>query len=105
MIANAKDPVIQTLLRQAGVNSRKHRAILMVSPRVTCSGTYWDGGSRSSYILVKNGRPVDIPSTGAPPFNGNRPETVLELDTDTYAVSVGTFCGKPDCHSVRLHVG
>ena len=103
MIANAKDPVIQTLLRQAGVNSRKHRTIVMVGPRVTCSGTYWDGGSRSSYILVKNGRPVDIPSTGAPPFNGNRPETVLELDADTYAVSVGTFCGKPATPVVYMH--
>jgi len=103
MIASAKDPVIQTLLRQAGVVSRKHKVIIHKASTVTCSGTYWDGGSRSSYILVKNGRPVDIPSTGAPPFNGNRPETVLELDTDTYAVSVGTFCGKPATPSVYLH--
>jgi len=98
-----KDPIIQTLLKQAGVNSRKHKAIVIVASRVSCSGTYWDGGSRSSYILVKDGRPVDIPSTGAPQFNGGRSETVLELDADTYAVCVGTFLGKPATPSVYLH--
>ena len=103
MIVSAKDPIIQTLLKQAGVNSRKHKTIVTVTQRVTCSGTYWDGGSRSSYILVQDGRPVDIPSTGAPQFNGGRPETVLELDADTYAVCVGTFAGKPATPSVYLH--
>jgi hypothetical protein len=99
----SNNPQVQALLRSAGVNSRKKKVFIHKSEKVTCSGTYWDGGSRSSYILVKNGQSVPVAGTGAPQFNGGRPETVLDLDENTFAVEVGVFCGKPATPAIYLH--
>lgn len=90
-----KDPTVIRLMRAVG--SRKRSAHYVVTDRVELHGTYWDGGSRSTYTAVRlsDGRTVTAPQYDPPQFGGPRTAPTCEVPEGICIVSHGTFCGKP----------
>jgi hypothetical protein len=86
--------------------SKKRKAIL-ASPteKVTISGSYWDGGSRSEYFLVDlhTMRATPIPGVAPVQFGGPREDPVVNLAPHQAVVCAGTFCGKPATPTVYFH--
>lgn len=74
-IVNLKDhPEVLRIIRFADPKYRKHKGIVAVAKEVELDGTYWDGGSRSSYTAVNMETGVCKTAQGyAPPqFGGPR---------------------------------
>jgi hypothetical protein len=83
------------------VGYKKRKAFIQSSTQKTLSHTYWDGGSRSSYIVVNiaTGQVLYDTYAGLPPqFGGTAP--VVEIDNDIAIIETGVFCGKPATASV-----
>lgn len=75
---------------------RKHDVILMDSTTVELTGTYWDGGSRSSYSLYtppSSVRAISC-SRNPPQFGGPSRPPVVEIPDGSYIVEGGIFRGK-----------
>jgi hypothetical protein len=90
-------PAIKSALKRAIPRYKKHSAIVCTADSLEISGTYWDGGSISSYLLCDlNGNNVEsIPGSSAPPqFGGSLPET-FQIPENKMVLKLGTFCGKP----------
>ncbi len=88
------------------VGSRKKKAILArPTTQVTLSGTYWDGGSRSSYFLVDlNTQQVQPCEHYNPPqFGGPRQDPVVTLAPHQAVVEAGVFCGRPATPTIYFH--
>ena len=88
------NPIYLNAVRNVA-NYRKHKALLTITDRVTPTGTYWDGGSRSAYTHVtKNGAVRPLPTPVAPKqFGGSDPVT-FNIPIGDYVIVTGTFCGK-----------
>jgi hypothetical protein len=98
-------PEIRRIILAASPTYKKHQASVSAYPTVRLSGTYWDGGSRSTYVAV---RLSDCFSLGAPQFDppqfgGPRVDPVVEVPEGVAIVCVGTFCGKTATASVTLN--
>jgi hypothetical protein len=90
-------PTIKSALKRAIPRYKKHSAIVCTANSLEISGTYWDGGSISSYLLCDlDGSNVEsIPGSSAPPqFGGSLPET-FQIPENKMVLKLGTFCGKP----------
>jgi hypothetical protein len=100
-----KYPELLRIIRAAAPRYSKHKAIVDVYPRITLSGTYWDGGSRSSYVAVN----LTTMQTGAAPqynppqFGGPRTDPVCDIPEGVAIVRLGTFCGKTATAGITLH--
>ncbi len=91
-------PRIKRLLARVSPGYRKHNATLVMRDKVTCHGSFWDGGSRTFYATASplGERVKSVNTATAPPQFGGSPEpVVIPLSADTVVVSGGTFCGKP----------
>jgi uncharacterized protein (TIGR02996 family) len=87
-------------LRKTFPRYRKRSALLEVTTTVTLAGRYWSGGSKSTYVLVRDGKVsvfLDID-----PFRGNDRETT-RLNKGEIIVRGGTFCGKEATMVVHVH--
>lgn len=86
--------------------SKKRKAILArPTEKVTISGSYWDGGSRSDYFLIDLRTMHATPIAGVAPmqFGGPKEDPVVNLEPHQAVVCAGTFCGKPATPTVYLH--
>lgn len=86
--------------------SKKRKAILArPTEKVTISGSYWDGGSRSDYFLVDLRTMHVTPIAGVAPmqFGGPKEDPVVNLEAHQAVVCAGTFCGKPATPTVYFH--
>jgi hypothetical protein len=103
-IYNLKDhPEVKRIL--APFEYKKHKFILVVTDTVELSGTYWDGGSRSTYNAV-NLRTLQVgpaPQYDPPQFGGPRNDPKVTLPVGVCIVKTGTFCGKTGTATVYLH--
>ena len=76
-------PEILRVIRAADPTYRKTKAFIYTRESVTLHGTYWDGGSRSTYTAVElaTGRNKGAPQYAPPQFGGPEgvwsPETML----------------------------
>ena len=98
-------PEVLRAIRAADPTYRKQKAFLFVSERVTLSGTYWDGGSRSEYTAVNltTGRSAGAPQYAPPQFGGPRTAPEVDLPPDVSIVETGTFCGKTATATIYIH--
>jgi hypothetical protein len=95
MITTLKDnPKIAELVRRALPRYKKHKAIVTYTDHVELTGLNWDGGSRSDYTLVLDGRAEPVGDHIAAPWNNKDEGRRIDLLPGQYCVRSGTFCGK-----------
>ena len=73
---------------------RKRKLSIYTCESVTLSGTYWDGGSRSSYTGIRCSLPSM--STSPPQFGGDKTPPTVEIGNGKMVLENGVFCGKPN---------
>lgn len=97
MIVKLKDhPELTRVVRAADPSYRKHSAIICAAVSVELRGTYWSGGSRSSYTAV-NLQTLQSSSAEqyAPAqFGGPAQTPKVALPVGVVIVKTGFFCGK-----------
>lgn len=97
-------PEIKALVQAADPKYKKHSATVWVAETVTLSGTYWDGGSRSTYAAVNiaTKRVGPAPQYDPPQFGGPRQPPKVELPRGAVIIETGFFCGKPRTATVYV---
>lgn len=106
MILEVKQyPELLALIRAAFPSYRKHKAYLTVTDTVELQGTYWDSGSRSTYVAVDLASKVSrgAPQYAPPQFGGPRSTPTVTLPVGVAIVEGGIFCGKPATARVFIH--
>jgi hypothetical protein len=105
IILLSQHPEIARVIRSVDPKYRKHKAIVAGAERVTLSGTYWDGGSRSSYTAVnlETGLSLGAPQYSPPQFGGPRVDPVVELPEGVVIVRTGIFCGKTETAKIFIN--
>ena len=103
MEISPQDPTIRKIF--ALVGSRKRKGYLRATTSVTLTGTYWDGGSRSTYTAI---RLADMAIETAPQFNppqfgGPASPPVVPLRQGYVIIEHGIFCGKPSEPTIYVH--
>lgn len=88
------DPMVKSILAKIG--SKKRSAYLFPTNSVDYTGTYWDGGSRSKYTVI---RLADMVTEAGPQFNppqfGGPGIITVPLPPGYVIVDHGVFRGKP----------
>ena len=96
----------ERLTRALKPHTRKHRVsvwILDPGALVSCSGTYWDGGTRSAYQHLRaDGSTRAIPCPGSPPQFGGGDAPEVEPDQGGAILRTGTFCGRTSAPTIYL---
>lgn len=89
-------PEIVRVIRAADPSYRKHQATLSARETVCLSGTYWDGGSRSTYTAVDllTCRSKGAPQYDPPQFGGPKVDPVVSIPEGIAIVETGVFMGK-----------
>lgn len=92
------DPAIERVLRAIGYTGRKP-VRLRAAESVPLSGTYWDGGSRTSYYVANlgTGEARALPHFDPPQFGGPQKTPIQEIPADkpgAAIVALSTFCGR-----------
>jgi hypothetical protein len=91
-------------VRAAAPNYRKRSARIRVANTVALHGTYWDGGSRSTYTAVDlaTARCIDAPQYAPAAFGGPSQAPVVEVPLGVAIIESGVFCGKPATACVHI---
>ena len=95
---NAKEqPELLRIVRAVSPSYRKHTLMVCFTDHVELTGTYWDGGSRSTYTAVCLATlQTSTASQFAPAeFGGPKKTPSCEIPEGFAIVETGTFCGKP----------
>lgn len=89
-------PEILRIVRAADSSYKKHDAIVVTTDSLELTGTYWDGGSRSSYTAVDLAtcRSKGAPQYDPPQFGGPRVAPTVVIPDGVAIVRTGTFCGR-----------
>jgi hypothetical protein len=92
----SSSPELARIVRAADNSYRKREASLQVRETVCLSGTYWDGGSRSTYVAVDL---VTLRSSAAEQFapsafGGPAAAPMVRIPEGIAIVQTGVFCGK-----------
>lgn len=90
-------PEIARIIRAADPNYRKREASILARETVAISGTYWDGGSRSTYHAVDLAtlRQLPAPHYDPPQFGGPSTDPTVNIPEGVAIVCTGVFQGKP----------
>ena len=100
-------PEIKRIVLAADPSYKKHKAIVTFADHITISGTYWGGGSRSTYTAVN----INTLATGSAPqfnppqFGGPKTDPKVEIPEGIAIVETGFFCGKVMIACVTLREG
>lgn len=89
-------PEVKRLIQAADSMYRRKQATVVVVDTVTLHGTYWDGGSRSTYNAVDmlTGRSAGAPQYDPPQFGGPQETPVVTIPENVAIVETGYSCGK-----------
>ena len=92
----SSSPELARIVRAADNSYRKREASLQVRETVCLSNTYWDGGSRSTYVAVDL---VTLRSSAAEQFapgafGGPAAAPMVRIPEGIAIVQTGVFCGK-----------
>lgn len=116
-IALQTAPEVKQVIRAAFPQYKKRIAYLSAFNGVNIN-SYWDGGSKSSFVLVELAtmRVKPLPTSSHPYFDlhaasGQTPDVTIERGVVTLnrlpegiaLVEAGTFCGKPSTAHVYLN--
>lgn len=87
---------IARVIRAADPTYRKRDAYVYARDMVTLGGTYWDGGSRSTYtaVALDSGRTSAAEQFAPPQFGDPRVAPTVTLPDGIVIVKTGIFCGK-----------
>jgi hypothetical protein len=98
-------PELTRVIRCAAADYRKHKAFVHIRDSVELSGTYWDGGSRSTYTAVNlaTGKASTAEQYAPPQFGGPRAPLNVAIPPGVAIVETGYFCGKPATASVYIN--
>lgn len=99
-----QNPRLARIVLAAFPAYRKHQVFVSVTARVGLGGSYWNGGSRSTYIAVNlaNGYSASAPQFNPPQFGGPITDPVVTLPEDVAIVQGGIFNGKPATAHIYL---
>lgn len=100
-ITKKSHPKTWALLTRTLHNYRKRSATLHIQDDVSLTGRFWDGGSKTDWILTKNGTTQTVAPRNDFPFT--TPDKDVDLTDGTIAISTGTFCGKSATASIYTH--
>lgn len=92
----SKQPEFKIVIQAADATYKKRKAFFSVRESVQLSGTYWDGGSRSTYTAVRlsDGYALGAPQYDPPQFGGPRQAPTVSIPSGVAIVETGVFCGK-----------
>lgn len=98
-------PELARIIRAADPAYRKREAVLMARETVAISGTYWDGGSRSTYHAVDLAtlRQLPAPQYAPPQFGGPATDPTVAIPEGVAIVETGIFMGRPATARVYLN--
>jgi len=98
-------PELIRVIRAADGAYRKTKAFLRVQPTCTLHGTYWDGGSRTTYtaINLSTMRAATADQFAPPQFGGPAQAPTVDIPEGIAIVATGVFCGKPATASVYIN--
>jgi hypothetical protein len=98
-------PELIRVIRAADSAYRKTKAFLRVQPTCTLHGTYWDGGSRTTYtaINLSTMRAATADQFAPPQFGGPAQAPTVDIPEGIAIVATGVFCGKPATASVYIN--
>lgn len=98
-------PEVKAIIQAADPTYRKHEAYIEALPTVTLSGTYWSGGSISTYTAVNLATKVAslAPQFDPPQFGGPSSPPKVELPRGCVIVRTGAFCGKKATATVHIN--
>jgi hypothetical protein len=89
-------PEIKRVVLAADRSYKKHDVILVVTDSVELTGTFWEGGSRSTYTAVNLATFVSqgAPQYDPPQFGGPRVAPNVTIPEGVAIVKTGIFCGR-----------
>lgn len=89
----------------AKIGSKKRKAYIVPSTSVEYFGTYWDGGSRSTYTAIRlEDMAIETgPHLNPPQFGGPRETPVVPLLPGYVIVEHGISLGKPATPRIHVH--
>lgn len=94
LFVERSDSMVDAICKAVDYNGRKVK--LKVAEKVTLSGTYWSGGSKSTYIAL-NLATMEVhvaPGMAPPQFGGPSDPPVVPLTDGMAIVEHSVFCGK-----------
>ncbi len=103
---SSSSPMVKAFARATFPAYRGRKFRLVTCERVSLSGTFWDGGSRSSYAaftLADSPRSASLPQYAPPQFGGPRETPVVELKPGYAIAEHSIFCGKDTGLTFYIH--
>lgn len=93
----ASEPNFSKIIKRVEPGYKKREAAFSVRDTITLEGTYWDGGSRSTYTAINlQTLQTSAAEQFAPPqFGGPRHAPAVTIPDGVAIVETGIFCGKP----------
>jgi hypothetical protein len=88
-------PEIKRVIQVADPSYKKRTATIVVREKVTLHGTFWSGGSRSTYTAVEfnTGKVVPAPQYDPPAFGGPQQAPTVTIPDGVVIVETGFSCG------------
>lgn len=99
------EPLLKALIQAADPSYKRLKAFVRVTDKVELQGTYWDGGTRSTYTAVNIQTRVSSAAEQYAPaqFGGPAEAPVVQLPPGAVIVQTGFFCGKVSQARVYVH--
>ena|SRR3990167_3835250 len=103
-VALSEHPEIKRAILAVSPSYKKRLAFFTVAETVELNGTYWDGGSRSTYTAVRlaDGFALGAPQYDPPQFGGPRQAPTVAIPTGVAIVETGIFRGKTATAQVTI---
>ena len=98
-------PELARIIRAVDSTYRKKNAFMRAQSECSLHGTYWDGGSRTTYTAVN----LATLQTGAaeqyapPQFGGPAQAPTVSIPDGVAIVATGVFCGKSATATVYVN--
>jgi hypothetical protein len=96
---------LRNIVSAGGPQYRKHAVIVHIGTSAELYGTYWDGGSRSTYTLVdvrRIGAIRTLPQYAPPQFGGPMTAPQVPIEPGKAILKRVFFRGKPSTASLTM---
>jgi len=102
---DGNEPNIQRLARAVFPSYRGRKYSFQVADSVALTGTYWDGGSRSSYggVNLSNFQAASLPQFDPPQHGGPIQTPEVEVRPGMAVVKHSIFCGRDTGITFYVH--
>ena len=102
---DGNEPNVQRLARAVFPSYRGRKYSFQVADSVALTGTYWDGGSRSSYggVNLSNFQAASLPQFDPPQHGGPIQTPEVEVQPGMAVVEHSIFCGRDTGITFYVH--